>query len=96
MASSIMAKCGTYKDDQGNIQLYGIRFSNRLITENWDIDIDYIVKHELIHWYTNIEQNVFCGHNKAFKANCKKFNVRRQFISNIDFTGIEWQTVCLN
>jgi len=41
-------------------------------------DIDDIIKHELLHWYTDITEQMNCGHNEVYKRNCERFGVNPQ------------------
>jgi hypothetical protein len=37
--------------------------------------IDHNIKHELVHWYTDVTEGKPCKHNKKWKENCRKFGI---------------------
>ena len=81
--------------------LVKFQFAAKLFTGGYkEEDIDWVIKHELIHWYTDITEGKPCHHNKVWKANCKKFGVPYTRSINPEDSETErdfrWQYQCSN
>ena len=62
--------------DTGKPELVRFQFAAKLLSGDYsEEDIERTVKHELIHWYTDITQGKSCHHNHRWKENCRKFGI---------------------
>ncbi len=82
-------------------ELIRFQFAAKLFSDGYkEEDINLIVKHELIHWYTDITQGRPCHHNSIWKANCRRFGIPDNRVSNINGSGdredYRWMYQCSN
>ena len=64
---------------QQGLELKEIKIAAFLVNGNYrEEDIDDIIKHELLHWYTDMVHQRSCGHGEEYKANCRKHGVNPQ------------------
>lgn len=87
------------------IELVKFQFANRLVSGAYkEEDIDNCIKHELIHWYTDITEGKPCHHNQKWKENCKRFGIKEDRCINYErIDGMngkdkeyKWQYKCSN
>jgi predicted SprT family Zn-dependent metalloprotease len=58
------------------IELKCFKFAKRYVSGDYkEEDIVNTIKHELVHWYTNITEGYSCNHNYIWKENCVRFGV---------------------
>lgn len=78
-------------------ELVKFQFASKLFTDGYtEEDIDDIIKHELIHWYTDVNEGKPCHHNDIWKANCRKFGVSDKRLVDLKVTGEDyrWKYQC--
>jgi hypothetical protein len=69
-------------------ELKWFKIAFRLICGNYEEQyIDHNIKHELVHWYTDITEGKPCHHNKKWKDNCRKFGIEDSRLSNYPKIG---------
>lgn len=77
------------------IELKCFKFAKRFVNGDYkEEDILDTIKHELLHWYTNITENRSCGHNYIWKNNCIKYGVVAEACSDFEKVGKlkqQWQ-----
>lgn len=67
----------------GKIELKCFKFAKRFVSGDYrEEDIINTIKHELIHWYTNIIENKSCGHDWRWKNNCIKYGIKAEACSD--------------
>lgn len=67
----------------GKIELKCFKFAKRFVSGDYmEEDIISTIKHELIHWYSNISENKSCGHNYIWKNNCIRYGIKAEACSD--------------
>ncbi|NLI60115.1 MAG: hypothetical protein GX375_01635 [Clostridiales bacterium] len=82
-------------------ELVKFQFAGKLFDGGFkEEDIDWIIKHELVHWYTDISQGRPCHHNKRWKANCRRFGIPDSRLTKLEAVGnsqdYRWKYQCSN
>ncbi len=82
-------------------ELVRFQFAAKLFSGGYrEEDIELVIKHELIHWYTDITEGRPCHHNKIWKANCRRFEVPDSPIINLKTkegkSDYKWMYQCTN
>lgn len=94
-----------FKKKTNEIELVKFQFATRLISGGYqEEDINNCIKHELLHWYTDITEGKPCHHNRKWKDNCKRFGIKDERYCNYErVDGIrdtpneyKWQYQCSN
>ena len=82
----LSSSLGRYKYRVGNDGVEtptGFDFNPGLLDTDCSTDkIINVIKHELVHWFTDKEQGKPCAHNEFFIKNCERFGVT-------DYTNFE-------
>ncbi len=69
-------------------ELICFKIAERLINGDYEEKyIDNNIKHELIHWYTDVTEGKPCHHNSKWKANCRKFGIADSRCNNYPKKG---------
>ena len=82
-------------------ELVKFQFAAKLFRDGYEEkDLEEIIKHELIHWYTDTIEGRPCHHNNIWKANCRRFGVSDSRLTNLKGGGngqdYKWKYQCTN
>jgi len=86
MTRSWGAYCWQRSRKDRTITPKAFKFSARLVSSGKYSagSIDDVIKHELIHWYTNSTEKTNCGHSKKFYENCQRFGANPKRINSYE------------
>lgn len=87
--------------DTNKPELVRFQFAAKLFRDGYmQEDIDLVIKHELIHWYTDTIAGRPCHHNKIWKANCKRFGIPDSRLTSLKSKDgkldYKWMYKCTN
>ena len=82
-------------------ELVRFQFAAKLFRDGYsEEDIELVIKHELIHWYTDTIEGRPCHHNEIWKANCRRFGILDSRLvdleNNKNRQDYKWRYQCTN